>query len=34
MGRVRGLVERSRRFDVSVERDRDDLDAGRCQLLV
>jgi hypothetical protein len=29
MGRVRGLVERSCGFDVSVERDRDDRDARR-----
>ncbi len=35
--RMRGLrdfVERTRRFDVSVERNRDDLDAGRCELFV
>ena len=31
---MRGVVERACRLDVSVERDRDDLDAGRCQLFV
>jgi hypothetical protein len=34
MGGMRGLVERPCCFDVSVERDRDDVDAGRRQLLV